>query len=64
MDELGRCGGCCASEIALFHKDNRQPPPGGIARDTAPVDAAADDGDVVHSWRRFAVDGTLDHYMP
>ena len=47
MDELGRGGGCRAAKIVLLAQEDRQPTAGGIAGDTAAVDAAADDGDVV-----------------
>ena len=47
MDELGRGRRRGSGEVALLAEEDREAAPGGVARDTAAVDAAADDGEVV-----------------
>jgi len=46
MDQLGRSRGGCARQIALLDHQNRQTTAGGIPRDPAAIDAAADDDQV------------------
>ena len=46
MDELGRGRGGRAGEIALLGQQDLEPAPGGVARDAAAIDAAADDGKI------------------
>src|SRR3546814_2943978 len=48
VDQLGRGRGGAAREIAAFEQQHLRPAPGGIARDPAAVDAAADHREVVH----------------
>jgi hypothetical protein len=46
VHELGRHRRSAAGQIVHFAQENRIAPPGRVARDTAPVDAAADDSEV------------------
>ena len=46
MDELGARRRRMRRQIVLLDKGHRKPAPGGITRDSAPVDAAADDQQV------------------
>ena len=46
VDQLGRLGRRAAREIVTLEEDDRGAAAGRIARDTAPVDAAADDGEI------------------
>jgi hypothetical protein len=52
MDELGRCRGRRAGEIALPEETDRKPAPGGVACKAAAVDAPADDRDIVDRFRQ------------
>jgi hypothetical protein len=53
MDKLGRCRGRRACKIALLDETDRKPAPGGVAREAAAIDAAADDRNVVDRLRQF-----------
>ena len=47
MDQLARRRGRGAGEVALLAKQHAKPPPGGVAGNRHPVDAAADDQQVI-----------------
>ena len=47
VDELGRGGGSGAGEVALLAQEHGKAATGGIPRNAAAIDAAADDGDVM-----------------
>jgi hypothetical protein len=46
VNELGGCGRCARSEIILLDQEHSDPAPGGVARDSGAIDAAADDSKI------------------
>ena len=52
VDELGRGRGRAACQVALLDKAHFEAAPGRVARDSASVDAAADDDQVIHRGAR------------
>ncbi len=49
VDQLCRPGGCVRGEIVLFDQEDFQPTSGRIARKPGPIDAAADDQEIVET---------------
>src|SRR5262249_23646643 len=52
VDQLGRGRRGAAGEVTLLRQDHRKPAAGGVARQAAAIDAAADNRDVVHPLSR------------
>jgi len=47
MDQLRAGRRCMRGQVVLFTEQHIEPTPGGVARDTGSVDAAANDQNVV-----------------
>ena len=57
VDELGRGRRGRRGEVVLLDQQDFQAPAGRVARNPGPVDAAADDDEIVaHVWLRFLAD--------